>query len=109
MKMTRVLREPPFDRLRVVRELEPQDPEGNRGAKTQRMPRIFILHHSVLSPQHSLLIAHFEADPVARNSECDKVSEDEGRGIKYWLALNSKIKGRMSDHLPKKQNSNSST
>jgi hypothetical protein len=32
--MFRVLREPPFDRLRVVRELEPQDPEGNRGAKT---------------------------------------------------------------------------
>ncbi len=30
---TRVLREPPFDGLRVVRELEPQDPEGNRGAK----------------------------------------------------------------------------
>ena len=37
-KMTRVLREPPFDGLRVVRELEPQDPEGNRGAKTQRAP-----------------------------------------------------------------------
>jgi hypothetical protein len=44
-KMPRVLREPPFDRLRVVRELEPQDPDrstqrlstgGNRGAKTQR-------------------------------------------------------------------------
>jgi len=33
-KIPRVLREPPFDRLRVVRELEPQDPEGNRGAKT---------------------------------------------------------------------------
>jgi hypothetical protein len=38
--MNRVLREPPFDRLRVVRELEPQDPEGNRGAKTQRTPSI---------------------------------------------------------------------
>ncbi len=48
-KITRVLREPqdpegnrgakaPFDGLRVVRELEPQDPEGNRGAKTQRAP-----------------------------------------------------------------------
>jgi hypothetical protein len=32
-KISRVLREPPFDRLRVVRELEPQDPEGNREAK----------------------------------------------------------------------------
>jgi len=32
-KDPRVLREPPFDGLRVVRELEPQDPEGNRGAK----------------------------------------------------------------------------
>ncbi len=30
----RVLRAPPFDGLRVVRKLEPQDPEGNRGAKT---------------------------------------------------------------------------
>jgi hypothetical protein len=37
-KIPRVLREPPFDRLRVVRELEPQDPEGNRGAKAQREP-----------------------------------------------------------------------
>jgi hypothetical protein len=46
-KMPRVLREPPFDRLRVVRELEPQDPDrstqrlstgGNRGAKPQRAP-----------------------------------------------------------------------
>ena len=36
--MTLVLGEPPFDGLRVVRELEPQDPEGNRGAKTQRTP-----------------------------------------------------------------------
>ncbi len=36
-KMTRVLRESPFDRLRVVRELEPQDPEGNRRAKLQSM------------------------------------------------------------------------
>ncbi len=33
--MTLVLREPPFDGLRVVRELEPQDPEGNRGEKAQ--------------------------------------------------------------------------
>ncbi len=33
--MTLVLREPPFDGLRVVRELELQDPEGNRGAKVQ--------------------------------------------------------------------------
>ncbi len=33
-KIPRVLREPPFDGLSVVRELEPQDPEGNRGAKT---------------------------------------------------------------------------
>jgi len=32
-EIPRVLREPPFDGLRVVRELEPQDPEGNRGAK----------------------------------------------------------------------------
>jgi hypothetical protein len=32
-KIPRVLREPPIDGLRVVRELEPQDPKGNRGAK----------------------------------------------------------------------------
>ncbi len=36
--MPRVLREPPFDGLKVVREIEPQDLEGNRGAKTQRVP-----------------------------------------------------------------------
>ena len=36
--MAPVLREPPFDGLRVVRELEPQEPEGNRGAKTQSTP-----------------------------------------------------------------------
>jgi len=39
--MPPVLREPPFDGLRVVRELEPQDPEGNRGAKAQSSEEIY--------------------------------------------------------------------
>jgi len=45
---------------------------------------------------------------IAHHPEEDRGAE-ESRGIKYWLALNSKTKDGMASHLPKKQNSNSST
>ena len=44
--MPLVFREPPFDGLRVVRELEPQDPVGNRRVKTRRAPSINKISNS---------------------------------------------------------------
>ncbi len=69
--MTLVLREPPFNGLRVVRELEPQDPEGNRGAKTQRTPSINEITNSKLEIRNSKQIQMIKKHKIPENFVLD--------------------------------------